>query len=297
MKNIPSTAESTSGEEDGEDKEDSENEKTSDKQNSDNDDTTEDVADADADDDVDDDAEDAADDTAENEKESEAESENANDSCDSDIEIVEGPIQNKPIMREKDDDRKDNLRVVKNDVNMSENSIIHLKTEEVSQNSVVKKEDNKVVKKEDKEDLKYSIIKNDVLVLKDDEEKDLIKEHKEYKLNVRSFDDLAAPRTVNLFNMPPPSQIDGPSNFISQNGTPFSQYINMCCDVCASQFDSLELLNEHKKVMKHYKCTFKECELLVLSSQQEFLDHQRMVHNIMPSPVQQLAHQVIINLN
>lgn len=285
---MPPAAESlsASSDEDGEDqKEDSDNEKYSEKHNSDDDDYT-----------------------VENDKESDAESDTDNESCDSDIEILEGPIQRLPATRSNVDNKKDG-RQVKRVGKILENSVIDCKTEEVSQNSVVKKEERvvkneervvkkeeKVVKNEDRDDLKY-ILQNNVLVLKNDEDKDLIKEQKEYKLNVRSFDDLAAPRTVNLINMPPPAQIDRPSNFISQNGTSYPQYMNMSCDICALQFDSLELLNEHKKVMKHYKCTFKDCNLLVFSSQQDFLDHQRMVHNIMPSPVQQLAHQVKIFLN
>ncbi|VVC43154.1 Hypothetical protein CINCED_3A002219 [Cinara cedri] len=264
----PAESPCASSEEDGEDqKVDSENDKNSDKPNSEDD---------------------VADDAAENEKESEPESENANESCDSDLEIVEGPILNKTI-----NDKKESKPFIKKDSNIPEtSSVTNFKSEEVPQNSVIKKEE-KVVKNEDKEDLKDSILENKVLVLKKDESKDLIKEQqKEYKLNVRSFVDLAAPQTINLINMPPPSQIDSPSNFISQNGSPYPQYMNMSCDLCTLQFDSLELLNEHKKVMKHYKCSFKDCEHLILSSQQEFLDHQSMVHNIMPSPVQQLAHQV-----
>lgn len=125
------------------------------------------------------------------------------------------------------------------------------------------------------------------------------KESKEQKFNVkiRSMDDLAAPRTssVNLLGLTPGPPIDRPPNFLSHNGSQFPPtYINVSCDVCGIQFDSSELLNEHKAAMKHYKCSYKECELIPFSSLQEFTDHQRMIHNIMPSPVQQLAHQVII---
>jgi len=123
--------------------------------------------------------------------------------------------------------------------------------------------------------------------------KEQVKEQK-FKLNVRSFDDLVDPRTAILINMPPPAQIDRAPNYLTQNGSgPFPPpYLS--CDVCGIQYDSPELLNDHKITLKHFKCSFKECEHLVESSQQEFLEHQRIVHNIIPSPVQQLAHQVII---
>lgn len=129
------------------------------------------------------------------------------------------------------------------------------------------------------------------------ETKEEVKEQK-FKLNVRSFNDLAGPRPVNLINMPPPGQMDGPPNYLSQNGAaPFPPpFISIPCDVCGLQFDSSELLNDHKVAMKHFKCSFKECELLIISSQHEFQEHQRIIHNIMPSPVQQLAHQVILQL-
>lgn len=207
----------------------------------------------------------------------------------------------------------------KEDVKLILNTEVNLKSEDISvQNSTVFKNDNKVKVKSLKEELLKEVdSENDIVVLKDDDDdddcsvsqpqngvdqKDIKKQT--FKLNVRPFDDLIAPGPVvvnNLLNMPPPpsGQIDGPSNFIAQNGGASfsSQFINMTCDICGIQFDSPELLNEHKSAMKHYKCSFnKDCEMLVISSQQELLDHQRLVHNIMPSPVQQLAHQVILQL-
>lgn len=190
---------------------------------------------------------------------------------------------------------------------LSLNTVLDLKPEEVPQHSAtVKKEEYKVnVKSLKQELLKEVDAESEIVVLKDDDSPDKQapqngvekKEPSEtkFKVNVRSFDDLAAPRTVNLINLPPPGQIDGPPNFLSQNGgTPFPPpFISVSCDICGLQFDSSDLLNEHKAAMKHYKCSFKECEHIILSSQQEFLEHQRLIHNIMPSPVQQLAHQVI----
>jgi len=282
-------SESVSGEEDGENQKDSDNEKTSDKQQSDE--------------------------VAENDKESDEESQNDNSSGEEDVEIVSDdsqesfPQKTSPV-----------APPVKEENKISINTVVNLKTEEnPPQNaSVVKNEDCKVKIKSLKEEpiKKDSDLDNDVVVLKDDSDednaqlpkqpengvekkdtKDIVKEQK-FKVNVRSFDDLAAPRTVNLINMAPNVQLDGQPNFLSQNGTQFPQFLNLPCDVCGMQFDSSDLLNEHKIAMKHFKCSFKECERsnVVISNQQEFLDHQRLIHNIMPSPVQQLAHQVTITI-
>lgn len=290
------TEESVSGEEDNENPKDPEQEKTSDKSLS-------------------------IDAGGENEKESEGESQNANSSEDDEIEILSDDSQESFSERP-----SPAVSVKAEEKNVSINTVVDLKTEELPQNSTaVKKEECKIKLKSLKEELiKESDFEGDIVVLKDDDENDntqvpqpqngvekkeikeqvkeqskeqvreQVKEQK-FKLNVRSFDDLIDPRTANLINnMPPPVQIDQASNFLTQNGGSFPPpYLS--CDVCGIPHDSLELLNDHKVTMKHFKCSFKECEHLVASSQQEFLEHQRLVHNIMPSPVQQLAHQVIIN--
>lgn len=260
-----------------------------------------------------------SDDVAENEKESEDESQNANSSDDSDddeIEILSDDSDESLNVRPKKD-VKNETKVetkVENKDDIVLNSEIHLKTEEVPQNSTaVKNEDCKINVKSLKEEL-IKEVENDVVnLIQDDDEdgntnsmsqsqngivkKDIKEQKFKHRLNVRSFDDLLAPRTANLINMHPPGQIDGQTNFISQNGTPFStQFLNLSCDICGIQFDSSELLNDHKIAMKHYKCLFtKECEMLLFSNSQELQDHQRVVHSLVPSPVQQLAHQVIFS--
>uniref|UniRef100_A0A2S2Q306 C2H2-type domain-containing protein n=2 Tax=Sipha flava TaxID=143950 RepID=A0A2S2Q306_9HEMI len=192
----------------------------------------------------------------------------------------------------------------KDDKTISVVSIENLKTENTLQNSSMEKKEEcklkvKLLKeeflKEDNDEI--VITKNDVKdgvttskSQNEAEVKEPVKELK-FKVNVRSSDELYAPHKSNLINIPP-VQLDGQPNFLSQNGAPFPLPQFVSCDVCGIQFDSAELLGEHKVAMKHFKCTFKECEHLVLSSQQEFLDHQRLIHSIMPSPVQQLAHQV-----
>lgn len=237
-----------------------------------------------------------------NEKESEEESQNSiNSSDDDEIEISSGDSQESFT-------EKRSLPptvLVKAEQTIPLNTVVDLKTEEaVPQNdTTVKKEECKINTLKD-ELLKEVDLEGEVVILNDSAQvsqpqngvakKEEAIEQK-FKLNVRSLDDLVAPRTVNLMTMAPPGQIDGSPNYLSQNGTPFSSpFINTLCDVCGLQFDSPELLTEHKAAMKHFKCSFKQCEILVLSSQQELLDHQRLIHNIMPSPVQQLAHQVII---
>lgn len=246
-------------------------------------------------------------DAGENEKESDGESQNANSSDDSDIEILSDDSDE--LFTERPSPA---VSVKAEEKNVSINTVVDLKTEELPQNSTaVKKEECKIRIKPLKEEmLKEPDLEGDVSVLKNDIEikniqvpqpqngiqkneiKEQVKEQK-FKLNVRPFDDLIAPRTSNLINMPPPAPLDRAPNFLTPNGGgPFpTQYLS--CDVCGIQYDSPELLNDHKITMKHFKCSFKECEHLVESSQQEFLEHQRMVHNSMPSPVQQLAHQVI----
>lgn len=246
---------------------------------------------------------------SEHEKESEEESQHFSDDIEG-IEISSDDSQDSyeekksPIVPVKAEN--------KDETNSSFNSVVKLKSEEVPQNApVVMKEECKIKIKSLKEELvKEANMESDIVVLNDDDDnysaqvsepqngvekkeiKQPIKEQK-FKVNVRSFNDLAAPHTVKLINLPP-AQIDGP-NFLSQNGAPFPPPY-MACEVCGMQFDSSELLSDHKIAMKHYKCSFKECEHLVITNQQEFLDHQRLIHNIMPSPVQQLAHQVIYQL-
>lgn len=243
-------------------------------------------------------------DAGENEKESEEEPQNANSSDDSDIEILSDDSQ------ESFTERPSPAVSVKAE-NIPINTVVELKTEQVPQSSIaIKKEEFKVKVKS----LKQELLReepDEIVVLKDDDEsdntqenqpqnevekkeiKEQVKEHK-FKVNVRSFDDLIDPRSsANLINMPPPGPIDQTPIFLTQNGASFPPPY-LTCDVCGVQFDSPELLNSHKVTMKHFKCSFKECELVVMSNQQEFLDHQRLIHNVMPSPVQQLAHQVII---
>ncbi|XP_060850697.1 uncharacterized protein LOC132929387 isoform X1 [Rhopalosiphum padi] len=281
VRRLPPTAESVSGEEDCENPKDSEPKKSTDKSPS-----------------VDE---------VENEKESEGESQNANSSDDSDVEILSDDSQESFTERP-----SPAVSVKSEEKNVSINTVIDLKTEDLPQNStVVKKEECKARLKTLKEELlKESDLDGDIVVLRDDDEndntqpqngvekkeikeqvKEQVKEQK-VKINVRSFDDLVDPRTAILIHMPPPGQqIDRAPNYLTQNGGSFPPpYLS--CDVCGVQYDSPELLNDHKVTMKHFKCSFKECEHLVVSSQQEFLDHQRLAHNIMPSPVQQLAHQV-----
>lgn len=276
VRTLPPTAESVSGEEDCENPKDSEPEKTNDKPPS-----------------VDD---------GENEKESEEESQNANSFEDSDIEILSDDSQVSFTERP-----RPAVSVKSEEKNVVINTVVDLKTEDSPQNStVVKKEECKSQLTLKEELLKDSDVDGDVVVLKDDDTqvpqpqngvenkefkeqaKEQVKEQK-IKINVRSFDDLIDPRTAILINMPPPA--DRASTFLAQNGGSFPPpYLS--CDVCGVQYDSPELLNDHKVTMKHFKCSFKECEHIAISSQQEFLEHQRMTHNIMPSPVQQLAHQV-----
>ncbi|XP_027851477.1 uncharacterized protein LOC114130667 isoform X3 [Aphis gossypii] len=277
VRTLPPTTESVSGEEDCENPKNSEPEKTNDKSPS-----------------VDD---------GENEKESEGESQNANSSDDSDVEILSDDSQVSFTERP-----RPAVSVKSEEKNVAINTVVDLKTEDSPQNStVVKKEECKPRLKTLKEELlKESDVDGDVVVLKDDDEnddtqvpqpqngvekkefKEQVKEQK-VKINVRSFDDLIDPRTAILINMPPPA--DRAPTFLAQNGGSFPPpYLS--CDVCGVQYDSLELLNDHKVTMKHFKCSFKECEHIAVPSQQEFLEHQRIAHNIMPSPVQQLAHQV-----
>ncbi|XP_001949742.2 dual specificity protein kinase splA isoform X2 [Acyrthosiphon pisum] len=280
VRSLTNTTESVSGEEDCENPKDSGQENPSDKSPS-----------------VD---------AGENEKESDGESQNANSSDDSDVEILSDDSDVSFAERP-----RPAVSVKAEEKNVSINTVVDLKTEELPQNSTaVKKEECKIRIKPLKEELlKEPDLEGDVSVLKHDNEikniqvpqpqngiqnneiKEQVKEQK-FKLNVRSFDDLIDPRTAILINMPPPAQIERAPNFLTQNGVgPFPPpYLS--CDVCGMQYDSPELLNDHKINMKHFKCSFKECEHLVASSQQEFLEHQRMVHNSMPSPVQQLAHQV-----
>lgn len=251
-----------------------------------------------------------------NEKESDSEddSQNANSSGDDEIEILSSG-----------DDSQDSLEKpiaenvsVKDEKNLALHTEVDLKTEEaVPPNpTTVKNETATVSLKEEliKESFTeggdMDVLRNDVdnassevsqpingvEKIENKETKEEVKEQK-FKLNVRSFNDLAGPSPINLINMPPPGQMDGPPNYLSQNGAPFPPpFISIPCDVCGLQFDSSELLNDHKVAMKHFKCSFKECELLMISSQHEFQEHQRIIHNIMPSPVQQLAHQVMIKI-
>lgn len=277
MRRLTTTTESVSGEEDCENPKDSGQENTSDKSPS-----------------VD---------AGENEKESEGESQNGNSFDDSDIEILSDNSDDE-LFTERPSPA---VSVKAEEKNVSINTVVDLKTEELPQSSMaVKKEECKIqIKSLKEEQLKEPDSEGDLVVIKDDDEtkntkvpqpqngveKCEVKEQK-FKVNVRSFDDLVDPRNAIRINMQPPSQIDRSPNFITQNGSgPFPPpYLS--CDVCGLHYDSPELLNDHKITMKHFKCSFKECEHLVESSQQEFLDHQRMVHNSMPSPVQQLAHQV-----
>ncbi|XP_050434523.1 uncharacterized protein LOC126841845 [Adelges cooleyi] len=194
---------------------------------------------------------------------------------------------------------------------LSINKVVDLKTEEIPQNSAtVKTEEIKLKIKSLKEELlKEADQEDEVVILKEDynneqasktpvengvekkEAKENVKEQK-FKVNVRSFDDLAAPHTANLINMPPPAQIETSPNFLTQNGATFPPFINLTCNVCGITFDTSELLTEHKITLKHLKCSYKECEPLLFTSLQELMDHQRLLHNIMPSSVQQLEHQV-----
>ncbi|CAI6345726.1 unnamed protein product [Macrosiphum euphorbiae] len=282
VRSLTNTAESVSGEEDCENPKDSKQEKPSDKSPS-----------------VD---------AGENEKESDGESQNANSSDEEEIEILSDDTDDTESYTERPSPA---VSVKAEEKNVSINTVVDLKTEELPQNSTaVKKEESKIRVKTLKEELlKEPAFEGDVSVLKNDNEikniqvpqpqngiqkneiKGQVKEQK-FKLNVRSFDDLVDPRTAILINMPPPAPIDRAPNFLTPNGGgPFPPpYLS--CDVCGIQYDSPELLNDHKITMKHFKCSFKECEHLVAAGQQEFLEHQRMVHNSMPSPVQQLAHQV-----
>jgi len=66
--------------------------------------------------------------------------------------------------------------------------------------------------------------------------------------------------TVDQSNMLPFGQTKELPSYLSQNGTPLT-YVNMLCDVCGLQFDSSELLTEHKAAMKYFKCTFKDYEI------------------------------------
>ncbi|XP_060867324.1 uncharacterized protein LOC132942717 isoform X3 [Metopolophium dirhodum] len=245
-------------------------------------------------------------DAGENEKESDGESQNANSSDDSDIEILSDDSDESFTERP-----SPAVSVKAEEKNVCINTVVDLKTEELPQNSTaVTKEECRIRIKPLKEELlKEPDLEVDVSVLKNDNEikniqvpqpqngiqkneiKEQVKEQK-FTLNVRSFDDLVDPRTAILINMPPPAQIDRAPNFLTQNGSgPFPPpYLS--CDICGIQYDSPELLNDHKITMKHFKCSFKECGHLLELSQQEFLEHQRMVHNTVPSPVQQLAHQV-----
>lgn len=285
MRRPSTTTESVSGEEDCENPKDSGQENTSDKSPS-----------------VD---------AGENEKESEGESQNGNSFDDSDIEILSDDSDDESFTERPSPAPA--VSVKAEEKNIPINTVVDLKTEELPQNSMaVKKEEYKVQFKSLKEELlKEKDSEGHLVVIKNDNEtkntevpqpqngvekceiKEQVKEQK-FKVNVRSFDDLVDPRNAIRINMQPPSQIDRSPNFLTQNGSGPYPPPYLSCDVCGLHYDSPELLNDHKITMKHFKCSFKECGHLVESSQQEFLDHQRMVHNSMPSPVQQLAHQVIL---
>lgn len=299
MRNVLPTVESVSDEEDtnqdentDENQKESDNEKNSDKQ---------------------------ADKIAENEKESDDEdSQNGVSSDNDEIEILSDDSEEE--LSVKTNNESENPVPVKEESKLPINTVLHLKTEETSvpKPTVIKKEECTAKVKSLKEELlKESSSDTEIVVVNDDDndgpseaplpcdqtqngvEKKETKETK-FKVNVRSFDDLAAPRPVSLINMPPPGQLEVQSNFMPNGSSPFPPpYLphstpNMPCEVCGARFDSLELLHEHKTSMKHYTCSYKGCELLRMENQQEYLDHQRTIHNVMQSPVQQLAHQVIV---
>ncbi|XP_050544693.1 uncharacterized protein LOC126907445 isoform X2 [Daktulosphaira vitifoliae] len=283
VKNVPSTIlENESGEEHEDNQKDSGNEldKISDKQNDD--------------------------DTIEKESDEESVSVHSSGKDDDDDRTTESPHESVP----------DQKSPIQSDIKIPQltvKNMIDLKTEATSSNSAtpVKTEDCKIKIKSLKEELiKEADLEDEVVVLKDDyndsdqhtsqslsengvekkESKENVKETK-LRVNVRSFDDLAAPQTLNLINMH--GQIESSSNFLSQNGTSFSSpFLNLSCNVCGLSFETTELLNEHRITLKHLKCTFKECEPLLFSDLPELIEHQRLIHNIMPSSVQQLEHQV-----
>jgi len=240
-------------------------------------------------------------DKAGNEKESEEESQNANSSGDdNEIEILSSCDSQESFT-----ERLNSPAVsVKDEQSVPFNTVVDLKTEEIVPQTPVKKEYKIQIKSLKEELLKEGELELEVDKLDIDESAQVSdaqngvakKEETEHKSERQQFivvrSDLLYNNTVDQSNMPP-VQIEEPPSYSSQNGAPLT-YVNMLCDVCGLQFDSSELLTEHKVAMKHFKCTFKDCEILVLSSQQELLDHQHLIHNILPSPVQQLAHQVII---
>lgn len=232
-----------------------------------------------------------------NEKESE-ESQNANSSGDdNDVEVLSSCDSQESFA-----DRPNSPTVpVKDEQSVPFNTVVDLKTEEILQ-TPVKKEYKIHIKSLKEELLKEGELEREVVNLDINETAQVSesqngvakKEETEHKSERQQFivvrSDLLYNSTVDQSNMPLPVQIEEPPSYLSQNGAPLT-YVNMC-DVCGLQFDSSELLIEHKATMKHFKCTFKDCEMLMWSSQQELLDHQHLIHNILPSPVQQLAHQV-----
>jgi len=246
-----------------------------------------------------------SDDMAGNEKESEEESQNANSSGDdNEIEILSSCDSQESFA-----ERPSSPAVsVKDEQSIPFNTVVDLKTEEIILQTPVKKEEFKIQIKSLKEELlKEGKLEREAVQLDIDESAQVSEtqngvakneetEHKSERpqfIAVRS--DLLYNSTVDQPNMAPPVQIGEPPSYSSQNGVPLAPltYVNAVCDVCGLQFDSTELLTEHKTAMKHFKCTFKDCEILIFSSQQELLDHQHLIHNILPSPVQQLAHQVM----
>lgn len=244
--------------------------------------------------------------TAENEKESEEESQNIISSGEDDeIEILSSDNSQESFAERP----SPSVVAVKDEQNVPINTVMDLKTEEnTSQNTTTVKKEECKVKTLKEELLKEADIEGEMAVIKNNKDKvsqpqNGIEKKEEtieqkFKVNVRSLDDLVDHHTVNLINMNTHGQIDGSSNYLSQNGTPFpTSFMNILCDVCGLRFDSSELLIEHKTAMKHFKCSFKECEIVELSSQQELVDHQRLIHNILPSPVQQLAHQVKLHFD
>lgn len=226
-------------------------------------------------------------DMAGNEKESEEESQNANSSEDDNrIEISSCDSKESFAARSNSPDVS-----IKNEQSVPLNTVVDLKPDEIVIQTPLKTEYKSQIKSLKEELLKEGELEHKAVKLDIDESAQVSesqngvakKEETEYKqlLVVRS--DLLAP-----------VQIETPPSYSSQNGAPLTYVNNMLCDVCGLQFDSSELLTEHKAAMKHFKCTFKDCEILMFLSQQELLDHQHLIHNILPSPVQQLAHQVII---
>lgn len=330
VKSVPPTSEYISGEEDGENKKDSELKKTSDLQNSDvneNEKESEEEsqnANSSGEDDVDNSDVDAGEvDGDDGEVDGDNGEVDGDDGDvdgsdvgggevdggggDDDIENIEiSSDDSQESFTERPSPNQDlSVKLENNaDTKVSFNTVIDLKNEEAAQTStVVKNEDCKVkrLKEETANECEIVSIKSEPSQpqngVEKKETKEQVKEQKLFNVKLRSMDDLVASphtnsmSTVGLLSVPPIER----STFLTQNGSPFpSTFINMSCDVCGIQFDSSELLSDHKAEMKHYKCSYKECELVPFSSQQEYIDHLRLLHNIMPSPVQQLAHQVII---